>query len=82
MIKNVLITGGAGYVGTLLVPQLLAAGYDVTVYDIMYYGCELKPPAAPHDYRRGYSRYHEIAGCVRRCRCGDPPGVYFQRCRL
>jgi nucleoside-diphosphate-sugar epimerase len=43
MIKNVLITGGAGYVGTLLVPQLLAADYQVTVYDAMYYGCELKP---------------------------------------
>ena len=42
MIKNVLITGGAGYVGTLLAPQLLAAGYNVTVYDIMYYGCEVK----------------------------------------
>lgn len=42
MIKNVLITGGAGYVGTLLVPQLLAADYQVTVYDVMYYGCELK----------------------------------------
>ena len=41
--RNVLIPGGAGYVGTLLTPQLLAAGYNVTVYDIMYYGCELKP---------------------------------------
>ena len=40
--KNVLITGGAGYVGTVLAPQLVAKGYDVTVYDIMYYGCELK----------------------------------------
>lgn len=39
--KNVLITGGAGYVGTLLTPQLLAAGYNVTVYDTMFYGCEL-----------------------------------------
>ena len=28
--------------GTLLVPQLVDAGYDVTVYDAMYYGCELK----------------------------------------
>lgn len=42
-LKNVLITGGAGYVGTVLTPQLLAQGYAVTVYDIMYYGCELKP---------------------------------------
>lgn len=41
--KNVLIAGGAGYVGTLLTPQLLVAGYNVAVYDIMYYGCELKP---------------------------------------
>lgn len=41
--KNVLLAGGAGYVGTLLTPQLLAAGYSVLVYDTMYYGCELKP---------------------------------------
>ena len=41
--KNVLLAGGAGYVGTLLTPQLLAAGYSVSVYDTMYYGCELKP---------------------------------------
>ena len=40
--NNVLVTGGAGYVGTLLVPQLLIAGYNVTVYDCMFYGCELK----------------------------------------
>ena len=40
---NVLITGGAGYVGTRLTPQLLAAGHRVTVYDTMYYGCYLEP---------------------------------------
>jgi len=40
-VKNVLITGGAGYVGTVLTPRLLAVGYNVTVYDVMYYGCEL-----------------------------------------
>jgi nucleoside-diphosphate-sugar epimerase len=42
-LRNVLITGGAGYVGTMLTPQLLAAGHSVTVYDAMFYGCELKP---------------------------------------
>ena len=42
-LRNVLITGGAGYVGTRLTPQLLAAGHSVTVYDAMYFGCELAP---------------------------------------
>ena len=36
--RNVLITGGAGYCGSILVPKMLSAGYRVTVYDIQYYG--------------------------------------------
>jgi len=43
--RNVLITGGAGYVGTVLTPQLLGAGHNVTVYDTMYYGCWLRREA-------------------------------------
>lgn len=43
-IKNVLVTGGAGYVGSRLVPELLAVGYGVTVYDIMYFGSEHLQP--------------------------------------
>jgi nucleoside-diphosphate-sugar epimerase len=39
--KNVLVTGGAGYCGSVLVPQMLDMGYNVTVYDIEYYGIHL-----------------------------------------
>jgi len=36
--KRVLVTGGAGYVGSNLVPKLLAAGYEVSVLDLYIYG--------------------------------------------
>lgn len=39
--KNVLITGGAGYVGHVLTPRLLSRGHKVTVYDTLYFGCRL-----------------------------------------
>ena len=36
--KNIFITGGAGYVGAQLTPSLLKKGYNVTVLDLMIYG--------------------------------------------
>jgi len=41
--KNIFITGGAGYVGSVLVPKLLDKGYGVTVLDLMIYGEEVLP---------------------------------------
>src|SRR6185312_2064001 len=40
MMKKILVTGGAGYVGGVLIPRLLDKGYTVTVYDTMYYGSD------------------------------------------
>lgn len=41
--KNILITGGAGYVGAVLVPKLLNLGHKITVIDLMIYGEQVLP---------------------------------------
>lgn len=39
--NKIFITGGAGYVGAMLVPRLLKDGHSVTVLDVMWYGDEV-----------------------------------------
>lgn len=38
---NILVVGGAGYVGSRLVPYLIEKGHDVTVLDLLWFGNNL-----------------------------------------
>lgn len=40
--KKIFISGGAGYVGSVLVPYLISKGHIITVLDLMLYGETLK----------------------------------------
>lgn len=42
--RRVYVTGGAGYVGAMLVPRLLELGHHVTVLDLMLYGDDVIDP--------------------------------------
>jgi nucleoside-diphosphate-sugar epimerase len=54
--KTVLVTGGAGYVGSVLVPKLLARGHDVRVLDLFLFG---------HDVLPAHPRLTTITGDIR-----------------
>ncbi len=41
--SSVYVTGGGGYVGSILIPKLLDAGYKVSVIDLFIYGEEVLP---------------------------------------
>ena len=57
--NHVLVTGGAGYVGSALVPKLIDAGYGVTVLDLYLYGDDI------FGTYHGHEALREIKGDLR-----------------
>jgi len=47
-VRNVLVIGGAGYIGSALLPKLLERGYFVRLLDLFLYGVESIEPYADH----------------------------------
>ncbi|MFC2022214.1 NAD-dependent epimerase/dehydratase family protein [Chloroflexota bacterium] len=58
-IRQVLVTGGAGYVGAVLIPKLLAKGYQVKVLDLYLYGEDVL------DAVKDYPNLKQIKGDIR-----------------
>ena len=58
-INEVLVTGGAGYVGAVLVPKLLDAGYRVKVLDLYLYGEDVL------DSVKGHPNLEQVKGDIR-----------------
>ncbi len=69
---TVLVTGGAGYVGSVLVPKLLVAGHSVRVLDTYYFGEESLAAVRKHpnlteikaDLRHHATLDRALAGCT------------------
>lgn len=62
-IDMILVTGGAGYVGAVLVPKLLAKGYKVKVLDLYLYGEDVLDSVKGHpnlDHVKGDIRDHAL----------------------
>lgn len=61
---RVFVTGGAGYVGAVLVPRLLSLGHSVTVLDLMLYGEDVVDPHPNLSMVRGDIRDVALLGEV------------------
>ena len=58
--QSIFITGGAGYVGAMLVPRLIKEGHRVTVIDLMIYGENVLPKSPALTVIKGDIRNYEL----------------------
>merc|ERR1711935_161476 len=78
-VKTILVSGGAGYLGSTMVPLFLAEGYKVTVYDIFRWGTQSLLGILHHERRVGYAA---IQGPCREARRHHPLGRHRRLPRL
>ena len=73
MSSKILVTGGAGYIGSILVPELLRTGHEVTVVDNFMYA------QASLNHCCGYSNFHVVNGDIRH---SDFIRPYYERAEI
>ena len=90
---NILVTGGCGYIGSVVAAELLAAGHEVTIYDALLTGHRTAaPPEAlfiEGDLadrrrleevlaRRRFDAVMHFAAFIQAGESMEKPGLYFQ----
>jgi hypothetical protein len=79
---KILVAGGAGYIGSRLVPKLVERGYDVDVIDLFWFGNHLPEDAGAiekdvfdltEDDLKDYEQVIFLAGL-------SQPELHLQRC--
>jgi dTDP-L-rhamnose 4-epimerase len=58
---NILVTGGAGFIGSFIVDELIRRGHDVTIFDNL--DMQIHPDGHPPDYLNTHARF--VQGDVR-----------------